>query len=337
MMRNCVLLSFFCLLFFSCSTTKKLTDGEVLYTGVKKMKIETPPKLKLKGPEKSALTSPMSYPPNNPLFAPYVRSPFPIGLWVYNWHIKKEKGLKWWLYRKLAKEPVLISDVQPELRLKMVENNMKDFGFFGLESRYEIIPRKRNPKKAKISYWVKLPDPFRYSSVDLWGWKGQMDSLVRQSMRFSLLKAGEQYDVNVLEQERQRISDILRNRGYYYFQPQYIEFLADTTRRHGEVDLRIGLKQGIPEVAFHPYIIRNVDVSLFGNDDSDRRDTLEYDRLQMDYSPPQTLKPKILSQAVKVRPGQLYTARRQNRTQSGIVQLGVFKFVNLTINPVDTS
>lgn len=214
---------------------------------------------------------------------------------------------------------------------------MKDFGFFGLESRYEIIPRKRNPKKAKISYWVKLPDPFRYSSVDLWGWKGQMDSLVRQSMRFSLLKAGEQYDVNVLEQERQRISDILRNRGYYYFQPQYIEFLADTTRRHGEVDLRIGLKQGIPEVAFHPYTIRNVDVSLFGNDDSDRRDTLEYDRLQMDYSPPQTLKPKILSQAVKVRPGQLYTARRQNRTQSGIVQLGVFKFVNLTINPVDTS
>lgn len=337
MMRNCILLSFFCLLFFSCSTTKKLTDREVLYTGVKKMKIETPPKLKLKGPEKSALTSPMSYPPNNPLFAPYVRSPFPIGLWVYNWHIKKEKGLKWWLYRKLAKEPVLISDVQPELRLKMVENNMKDFGFFGLESRYEIIPRKRNPKKAKISYWVKLPDPFRYSSVDLWGWKGQMDSLVRQSMRFSLLKAGEQYDVNVLEQERQRISDILRNRGYYYFQPQYIEFLADTTRRHGEVDLRIGLKQGIPEVAFHPYTIRNVDVSLFGNDDSDRRDTLEYDRLQMDYSPPQTLKPKILSQAVKVRPGQLYTARRQNRTQSGIVQLGVFKFVNLTINPVDTS
>lgn len=337
MMRNCILLSFFCLLFFSCSTTKKLTDGEVLYTGVKKMKIETPPKLKLKGPEKSALTSPMSYPPNNPLFAPYVRSPFPIGLWVYNWHIKKEKGFKWWLYRKLAKEPVLISDVQPELRLKMVENNMKDFGFFGLESRYEIIPRKRNPKKAKISYWVKLPDPFRYSSVDLWGWKGQMDSLVRQSMRFSLLKAGEQYDVNVLEQERQRISDILRNRGYYYFQPQYIEFLADTTRRHGEVDLRIGLKQGIPEVAFHPYTIRNVDVSLFGNDDSDRRDTLEYDRLQMDYSPPQTLKPKILSQAVKVRPGQLYTARRQNRTQSGIVQLGVFKFVNLTINPVDTS
>lgn len=322
----------------SCSTTKKLAEGEVLYTGVKKMKIETPRKLKLEGPEKSALKGPLSYPPNNPLFSPYVRSPFPIGLWVYNWDIKKEKGLKWWLYRKLAKKPVLISDVQPELRLRMVENNMKDFGFFGIETRYDILPHKHNPKKAKISYWVKLPQPFHYSSVELWGWKGRMDSLVRHSMRFSLLKVGAQYDVNVLEQERQRISEVLRNRGYYYFQPGYIEFLADTTLRHGEVDLRIGLKQGVPDVAFYPYTIRKVSVSLSGSGgDPGRRDSLVYDSLHIGYVPPQTLKPRILTRAVKVRPGQLYTARRQSITQNDIVQLGVFKFVNLTITPSDTA
>lgn len=122
-----ILLFFFLLV--SCSTTKKLKEGEVLYVGVKKMKIEAPAKVKLNGTQKSAVSAPLSVKPNNPLYAPYVRSPFPIGLWVYNWDIKKEKGFKWWLYRKLAKKPVLISDVQPELRLKMVENNMKDFGF----------------------------------------------------------------------------------------------------------------------------------------------------------------------------------------------------------------
>ena len=112
----------------SCSQTKKLTEGEVLYTGVKKMKIETAEGVKLQGAQSSAISNPMSYPPNNPLFAPYVRSPFPIGLWVYNWHIKKDKGLKPWLYKKLAKKPVLISDVQPELRLKAVENAARDYG-----------------------------------------------------------------------------------------------------------------------------------------------------------------------------------------------------------------
>lgn len=332
----CFLFLISCILWSSCSTTRKLTEGEVLYTGVKKMKIETPEKLKLESAEKSALTGPLSYPPNNPLFSPYVRSPFPIGLWVYNWHIKKEKGLKWWLYRKLAKKPVLISDVQPELRLRMVENNMKDFGFFGTQTRYEIIPKKHNPKKARISYWVKLPHPFRYSSVELWGWTGQMDSLVRHSMRFTLLKVGAQYDVNILEQERQRISDVLRNRGYYYFQPGYIEFLADTTRQHGEVDLRIGLKQGIPSVAFYPYRVGNVGIALAGNGDQSSVDSVNYDSIHIGYELPQILKPKILARAIKVRPGQLYTVRRQNRTQSNIVQLGVFKFVNLTIQPADS-
>lgn len=334
--RNIFFFLCFSLLLFACSTTKKLTEGEVLYTGVKKMKIETPKKLKLQGPEKSALTTPLSYPPNNPLFSPYVRSPFPIGLWVYNWNIKKEKGLKWWLYRKLSKKPVLISDVQPELRLGMVENNMKDFGFFGVESRYEIVPHKHNPKKARISYWVKLPQPFRYGSIELWGWRGEMDSIVRRSMRFSLLKTGQQYDINIMEQERQRISDLLRNKGYYYFQPSYIEFLADTTRRHGIADVRIGLKQGIPSPAFYPYHVKEVHISLSGNDSGLPRDTLFYNGLRLDYTPPETLKPKILARAVNVRPGQLYTAWRQSRTQREFVQLGVFKFVNLTIDPADS-
>lgn len=324
------------LLFASCSTTKKLTGDEVLYVGVKKMKIITPKKFKLESRQKSAITSPLSYPPNNPLISPYYRTPLPIGLWVYNWNIRKEKGLKWWLYRQLAKKPVLISDVQPELRLKMVENNLKDYGFFGIKEEYEIIPRKHNSRKAKISYRVELPEPFRLSTVALWGWPGQMDSIVQRGMRHTLLKRGNQYDVNVLEQERQRITSLLRNLGYYYFQPDYIEFLADTTQRRGEVGLRIGIKQGVPDAAFHPYHIKNVEITLSGSANEGKRDTLIRDGVQLNYIPPETLKNKIITDAVQLRPGQLYSAWRQSRTQVNFVQLGVFKYANLTINPSDT-
>ena len=105
---NFLLFIFSLLFLFSCSTTKKLTEDEVLYVGVKKMKIEAPQKVKLNSTQNSAASGPLSVKPNNPLYSPYVRSPFPVGLWVYNWNIKKEKGFKWWLYRKLAKKPVLI-------------------------------------------------------------------------------------------------------------------------------------------------------------------------------------------------------------------------------------
>lgn len=329
--------AFYLLFFTACSTTKKLTEGEVLYVGVKKMKIETPAKVKLNGTQSSAAKGPLSVKPNNPLYSPYVRTPLPIGLWVYNWNIKKEKGLKWWLYKKLAKKPVLISDVQPELRLNIVENAMKDFGFYGTTSEYEIIPKKRNPKKARISYRVNLPHPFHYGTVRLWGWKPAMDSIIAPSMRLSELKRGDQYDVNLMEVERQRLSDRLRNRGYYFFQPDYIEFLADTTRAVKIADIRIGLKQGIPENALHPFKLRDVKVVLSRNDGSKQMDSLMRDSVKIIYEPPVTLKPNVLMRAVKVRPGETYSAMRQSRTQANFVQLGVFKFANMTISVPDST
>lgn len=337
MLWYCMPVAFYLLFFSACSTTRKLAEGEVLYVGVKKMKIETPPKVKLNSTQSSAATGPLSVKPNNPLYSPYVRTPLPIGLWVYNWNIRKEKGFKWWLYRKLAKKPVLISDVQPELRLKMVENAMKDFGFYGTTSEYEVIPKKHNPKKARISYRVNLPVPFRYGSIELWGWKPAMDSIVRPSMRYSELKSGDQYDVNLMEEERQRLSERLRNRGYYFFQPDYIEFLVDTTMRHKVADIRIGLKQGIPANALEPYHIRDVSVVLSRNDGSRQRDSLMLDSVKIVYEPPVTLKPNVLIRAVKVRPGQLYTAMRQSRTQANFVQLGVFKFANMSITAPDSA
>ena len=164
-----------------------------------------------------------------------------------------------------------------------------------------------------------------------------MDSIVRASMRFSELKTGDQYDVNILNEERQRISDRLRNRGYYFFQPDYIEYLVDTTAGHKVADVRIGLKQGVPANALEVYKIRNVDVVLTGNEGTGGRDSIFVDSVKILYEPPVTLKPNVLIRAVKVRPGQVYTATRQSRTQANFVQLGVFKFANMNITAPDTT
>ena len=110
----------------ACSTTRRLGEGEVLYTGVKKMKIteavdSTGRDGAVPGDVVSAVKEPLSVAPNNTLYTPWLRTPFPMGLWAYNHlYTPKEKGFKYWLYGKLSKEPVLISRVLPELRLKVV-------------------------------------------------------------------------------------------------------------------------------------------------------------------------------------------------------------------------
>lgn len=319
-----------------CSTTKKLTEGQVLYTGVKKMKIETEKGVRLEGPKSSAITGPLSYPPNNPLYSPYVRTPFPIGLWVYNWNIKKKKGFKYWLYKQLAKKPVLISDVQPDLRLKVVDYAAKDYGYFGVKSDYRLIYNKRNPKKAKISYHVYIPKAYVLGDIHLWGWEGRMSRILQNTWGRSLLVKGNEYDLGTLEDERERVATVLRNRGYYYFRPDYIEILADTTQERGVVDIRVALKRGVPQNALRPYKINQVDLILEDSFTGVARDSFYFHGFNIDYTKPLRIKPKIIASSIRLLPGEVYSAARQNRTQANLIRLGIFKYANLAVTPADT-
>jgi len=321
----------------SCSTTKKLSDGQVLYTGVKKMTIKMAEGAKLEEPQSSAITGPLSYAPNNPLYAPYVRTPFPVGLWVYNWNIKKQRGVKYWLYKQLAKKPVLITDVQPDLRLKVIDFAAKDYGYFGVKSSYELVYNKRNPKKAKINYNVYIPKAYTLGQIELWGWKKGIDSVVRAAMGRCLLIPGTQYDLSVLSDERERITTVLRNHGYYYFQSDYVEFLADTAEQKGVVDIRIALEQGVPTHALRPYKLRQVSLFLERSYGNRQRDSFYFHGLNIHYTKPLRVKPKIIASTIALRPGELYTARRQNRTQANMARLGIFKYTNVTISLIDTT
>lgn len=103
-----------------------------MYTGVKKMHIDPEEKgVKLSSDAESAVRDALSVKPNNALYSPYVRWPFPFGLWVYN-HVepKKDRGFKHWFYERFAKTPVLISTVQPDLRVAVVRYSCKLWIFF---------------------------------------------------------------------------------------------------------------------------------------------------------------------------------------------------------------
>ena len=70
----------------SCSTTKRIPEGEQLYTGVKKFTIITPDSTgKVVPGFDASLRKQVAVAPNNAIFgSPYYRWPFPMGLWVWN-------------------------------------------------------------------------------------------------------------------------------------------------------------------------------------------------------------------------------------------------------------
>ena len=325
-------------LFFitGCSTTKRLGEDEVLYTGVKKMEIKPEAGVKVDGDVISAVKSPLSVPPNNPLYSPYYRTPFPFGLWVYNNFVpKKNKGFKHWFYNKFAKDPVLISGVQPELRVKVVEDILENYGYFGAKASYSLLYNKRNKKMAKVSYFVEIPQAWTYDSIVYPKPTDGITQLIDSTKNGSFLHIGAQYNTDSLSAERTRIATLARNNGYYYFRPEYIEYLADTTE-HLKVNLRVIIKKGVPAMALKAYKVGNINISLLNSTGEGIWDTIYYKNMTMAYQKPLRVKRVIMPTNITLRPGQLYSVTEQDQTQTNLSRLGIFRYINLNVTPIDS-
>ena len=333
--RNSCILLCAALLAAACSTTRRLGTDEVLYTGVRKIRIEPDSGVVLSAAAESAVKEPLSVAPNNPLYSPYLRTPLPIGLWAYNYlYTPKEKGFKYWLYKRLAKQPVLISKVQPGLRTKVAEQVLENYGYFGSQAEYSLLYRKHG-RKAKVYYTLRIAPPWYYSNISYPQAGGGLQPLIDSMRATSLLRVGAQYNMDSLTLERKRISQLLRNRGYYYFRPEYMEYLADTTVERRRVDLRLNLKPNVPEVALKPYRVGDITVRLT-NIKPGPADTFRLRDVRVIAQRPMKIRPKILSRTLSLEPGQLFTVDAQNRTQNVLNKLGIFRSVNLGVTPLDS-
>ena len=319
----------------ACSTTRRLGSDEVLYTGVKKIRIEPDSGVVLSAAAESAVKEPLSVAPNNPLYSPYIRTPLPIGLWAYNYlYTPRQKGFKYWLFKRLAKQPVLISKVQPRLRTKVAEQVLENYGYFGSHAADSLLYRKHG-RKAKVYYTLGIAPPWHYSKIAYPEVDSGMEHLMDSLRATSLLRVGAQYNMDSLTLERKRISQLLRNRGYYYFRPEYLEYLADTTSGLRQVDLRLNLKPNLPEVALKPYRVGGITVRLT-NIKPGPTDTLRLRNATVIAQKPMKIRPRILSRALTLRSGQLFTVDAQNRTQTDLNKLGIFRSVNLSVTPLDS-
>ena len=333
--RNSCILLCAALLAAACSTTRRLGTDEVLYTGVRKIRIEPDSGVVLSAAAESAVKEPLSVAPNNPLYSPYLRTPLPIGLWAYNYlYTPKERGFKYWLYKRLAKQPVLISKVQPGLRTKVAEQVLENYGYFGSQAEDSLLYRKHG-RKAKVYYTLRIAPPWYYSNISYPQAGGSLQPLIDSMRATSLLRVGAQYNMDSLTLERKRISQLLRNRGYYYFRPEYMEYLADTTVERRRVDLRLNLKPNVPEVALKPYRVGDITVRLT-NIKPGPADTFRLRDVRVIAQRPMKIRPKILSRTLSLEPGQLFTVDAQNRTQTALNKLGIFRSVNLGVTPLDS-
>lgn len=303
----------------SCSTVKRLPEGELLYTGTQYVHVEdggdAPLRDKAIGEAKVAFVSP----PNNALFgSSRYRIPFPLGLWAYNAFVDDSTGLRRWLFKTFAATPILVSTVNPELRAGVAANTLRNYGYFDSSVSYQVdtLPDRR---KASLGYTLRMGTPWYYGSVQYQPFTHRMDSLIRLTQASRLLHEGEQFSYANIVGERNRLFTLFREHGYYFFRSDMLSVEADTIQHKGRVQLRIGLQPSLPAYVLKPWYIGHTHIRFEGADTT---------RMP--------IRPQVVQPRIAFKRGDRYSPTAQNATQRDLNRLGVFDALSINYVPRDS-
>jgi len=316
----------------SCSNTKYLQEGQMLYTGAKiNIENDTISKNEKKDLQ-AALEANLTPKPNSSFLGLRPK------LFFYNIakEPKKEKGFNYWLKYKIGEKPVLLGDVDREFNREIIENYSENKGYFNAAATYDTVSKN---KKAQVIYTVRPGARYLISDV-----KFQKDSsLVNQEIQNitdkTFLKRGNPFDLDVIKSERQRIDNSLKEKGFYYFHPDNIIVQADSTvSKNHKVELNVKLKDNTPDLSTQQFSIDKVVVFPNYNIQDVRQGKysvpMDPDSLQK-YAhndiyvidPQHKFKPKIFDRALYFKRGDIYNRTNHNLTLNRLISLGVFKFV----------
>lgn len=307
------------LLLASCSTVSHLPEGELLYTGTKHIVVEDAAPAPLRdeavGEAKVAFVSP----PNNALLgSSRYRTPLPIGLWAYNAFVDDSVGLRHWLFRTFATQPILISTVNPELRTEVAENTLRNFGYFDSYVTYHT-DTLADGRKARLSYTMHLGEACRYGHIRYLPMTPRIDSIIAAASDRRLIHEDAQLSYASLVGERNRLFSLLREQGYYYFRSDMLSIEADTIQQPHRAQIRIGLQPQVPTYALRPWYIGNTHLSLLG-----------------DTARTEPIRPEVLAPRIMLSRGDAYSSTAQDATQRDLYRLGVFSSVTLSYVPRDS-
>ncbi|MDR1527318.1 MAG: outer membrane protein assembly factor [Dysgonamonadaceae bacterium] len=225
---------------YACTSTKFIPEGEYL---LDKVKIESD----IPGYKSMELKPYVRQQPNYKMFGLYKTM-----LQFYN--LSGKDSTQWHnrIIRKIGEEPVIFDSTL----VYKTENEMRklliNMGYIHADVSSEMIRRN---KKAQVIYRIRGNRPYRirkYSvsvndsiiADELYGKNGEPPQPVpgeAAALRTPLVHEDMLFDRNQLDAERDRLTSLLQNRGYFEFKKENITYDADSSLNSLAVNLELKL------------------------------------------------------------------------------------------------
>ena len=320
--RSAIFFLIIALIFFSCNTTKLVPKGDALYTGATvKVKDST---LSRKQKNKVAdLTEHLPRPLPNSKF---LGIPFKLIFYDMAGDTSKHNFVRKFL-RKMGQPPVLLSSVNVDYNVKVLQNYLQNIGYFKAEASGDTIVKRRKGH----AYYTLTPGPvYTINKVDFTTDSSALGKSIKETQPGTLLHSGDPFNLDVIKGERTRIDAILKEEGYYFFSPDVLILDVDSTIGNDKVNMYLKVKSNAPTVSRKPYIIDNVYIYPNYRLNGNSSDTTSEKDLYAGYyivDPKHKFKPQLFPEIMRFDSGDVYNRTDHNLTLSRLINLGVFKFV----------
>lgn len=325
----------------SCASYKNhLPEKDTLYTGSKLKVIDS------QITERSALEEELKEAirpkPNKKIFG--LR--FKLGVYNTVGEPKSEKGMRKYLRDKIGEPPVLGSTFNLGRNQNILYNKLQNNGYFSPEVRAKRIEDSASRKTSGVFEIIAGKRKY-FRSVDfLEGDTSDIAIEIRSVAQGSLIKKGNPYFLDAITAERNRIDLELKNKGYYYFSPDFLIARIDTGLNADSLDVHLSLKYEVMQPkAFQVYHIKDIYINsnyivrTNNTNNNNRRDTsgtvrrtpqtdtINYELFNIVKRREENFKPFLFKSSIAFKPGDVYSRRVQNLSLNRLVSLNAFKFI----------
>ncbi|MBQ0082844.1 MAG: BamA/TamA family outer membrane protein [bacterium] len=256
---------------------------------------------------------------------------------------KHTTGQNW--LRKIGEPPVIYdstkrADSEEELRKVMFNK-----GYLHAEVTSDTTIKNR---QVSVVYNIKAnkPHSIRHFITSLPD-TDALNILKQVSAKEVRPKRGDLFDTDRLNDERERVTEHLRNFGYYNFTKELLFFAVDSSCGNNMVDVEMQLQPSFVENDSALKVIftrpKIVSVTIMSINDNQYEDITE---LQMDTIPyndflfvcdrnNNKFRPKSIVEKICFNPGSVYSDFLVNRTYELLNSMPAIKYVNIIFRPAD--
>lgn len=324
--------------FVSCSIRKHIPEGEMI---LKNNIVE----IHSKDVEfsKSDISSCIAQ-ASNPKFLGFM----PL-TWVYYKTENKDSKFIKWINKTMGEKPVYFNNDLKETSVAQISKYLNDVGYFNSAISTEI---KNKRGISKVYYGIYPARPYIIDSVSYKITDSVIYNYVKEIEETLPIKKGEIYNAFNFDDERDQITEHLKNNGYFYFTKDYIFMEVDTNFNDKKANVNIRIDNVIdPEtqkyVNHKQYTINNIYIYPKGVlQNNVNGDTTQYtfeinkhlgnETFHFIYNENPKIRFKTFDNIIQLHTGSLYNSHQVTQTYKALNNLKIYNHNNIDFEPVES-